>query len=143
YTQVVQTIPDAKQAADLWVKIARWYDSAVNRTDYGIASANQALQLDPAHIEALTALEDFYRKQAQWRELVQVLARHAEVESQGVGKVELLLALAEVYETQLGDAAQAMLAYQQALDNDDRCLDAINALERLYRRTQAWDRLVE
>ncbi len=143
YTQVVQTIPDARQAADLWVKIARWYDSAVNRTDYGIASANQALQLDPAHVEALMALEDFYRKQAQWRELVTVLARHAEVESQGVRKVELLLSLAEVYESQLGDAAQAVLAYQQALDNDDRCLEAINALERLYRRTQAWDRLVE
>src|SRR6185436_17038139 len=35
------------------------------------------------------------------------------------------------------------LAYLLALDNDDRCLEAINALERLYRRTQAWDRLVE
>jgi tetratricopeptide (TPR) repeat protein len=143
YTQVVQTIPDARQAADLWVKIARWYDSAVNRTDYAIASANQALQLDPAHVEALQALEDFYRKQAQWRELVQVLARHAQVESQGVRRVELLIALAEVHESQLGDAAQAMLAYQQALDNDDRCIEAINALERLYRRTQAWDRLVD
>ena len=74
---------DARQAADLWVKIARWYDSAVHRTDYAIASANQALQLDPAHVEALIALEDFYRKQAQWRELGQVLARHAEVESHG------------------------------------------------------------
>jgi tetratricopeptide (TPR) repeat protein len=143
YTHFVQTVTDARQAADLWVKIARWYDSAVHRTDYAIASANQALQLDPAHVEALIALEDFYRKQAQWRELGQVLARHAEVESPGTRKVELLLALAEVYESQLGDAAQAMLAYQQALDNDDRCLEAINALERLYRRTQAWDRLVE
>ena len=143
YTQVVQGIPDQKQAADLWVKIARWYDSAVARTDYGIASANQALQLDPAHEGAMVALEDFYRKQAAWRDLVLILARHAEVEQDPPRKVELLLALAETQETQLGDAAQAMLAYQQALDVDERCMPAIDALERLYRRTQAWDRLVE
>ena len=36
-----------------------------------------------------------------------------------------------------------MNAYQRALDDDERCIDAINALERLYRRTQAWDRLVD
>ena len=36
-----------------------------------------------------------------------------------------------------------MNAYQRALDTDERCIDAINALERLYRRTQAWDRLVD
>ena len=58
-------------------------------------------------------------------------------------QVEILLALADTYETQLGDAAQAMLAYQQALDVDERCMEAIDALERLYRRTQAWDRLVD
>jgi tetratricopeptide (TPR) repeat protein len=143
YTQLVQTIPDQKQAADLWVKIARWYDSAVSRTDYAIASANQALSLDPTHVDALSALEDFYRKLANWRELVTSLARHAEVEQDPTKRVEILLALAETYETQIGDAAQAMVAYQQALDNDERCMDAIDALERLYRRTQAWDRLVD
>ena len=63
YTQVVQGIADPKTAADLWVKIARWYDSALEHVDYAIASAQQALQLDNAHVGALTALEDFYRKQ--------------------------------------------------------------------------------
>jgi tetratricopeptide (TPR) repeat protein len=143
YTQVVQSIADTRQAADLWVKIARWYDSAVSRTDYAILSANKALELDPEHIDALVALQDFYRKLGQWRELVQALSRHAEVEKDSSKRVTILLALADAYETQLGDAAQAMIAYQRALDTDERCMAAIDALERLYRRTQAWDRLVE
>jgi lipopolysaccharide biosynthesis regulator YciM len=46
YTQVVQGISDPKQSADLWVKIARWYDSALGHVDYAIASARQALQHD-------------------------------------------------------------------------------------------------
>jgi tetratricopeptide (TPR) repeat protein len=143
YTQVVQGINEPKQAADLWVKIARWYDSALNHVEYGIASAQQALALEPAHVGALTALEDFYRKQSRWRELVAVLARHAEVETEAEKKVEILLALADAQETQLGDAAQATAAYEQALVTDERSMDAINALERLYRRMQAWDRLVD
>jgi len=143
YTQVVQGISDPKQAADLWVKIARWYDSALGHVDYAIASAQQALQIDAGHVGALTALQDFYRKQKKWTELVAALARHADLEPTPSRKVELLLALADTYETQIGDAAQATYAYQRALDADERCLDAINALERLYRRTQAWDRLVD
>ena len=143
YTQVVQGISDAKQAADLWVKIARWYDSALRHVDYAIASAQQALQLDGAHIGALQALEDFFRKQKRWADLVGALARHAECEQEPPARVEILLALADTYETQLGDATQAMAAYQRALDADEHCIDAINALERLYRRTQAWDRLVD
>ncbi len=143
YTQVVQGISDPKQSADLWVKIARWYDSALGHVDYAIASARQALQLDPGHVGALTALEDFFRKQKKWTDLVAVLARHADLEHETPRRVDLLLALADTYETQIGDAAQATYAYQRALDADERCLDAINALERLYRRTQAWDRLVD
>jgi tetratricopeptide (TPR) repeat protein len=143
YTQLVQGIQDPKTAADLWVKIARWYDSALRHTDYAIASANQALQLDNAHVGALVTLEEFYRKQKKWGDLVGALARHAEVETEPAARVDVLLQLADTYETQIGDTAQSTFAYQRALDTDERCIDAINALERLYRRTQAWDRLVE
>lgn len=143
YTQLVQGINDPKVAADLWVKIARWYDSALRHTDYAIASAQQALQLDNAHVGALQTLEDFYRKQKKWGDLVTALARHAEVEQEPTARVDILLQLADTYETQIGDTAQSTFAYQRALDTDERCIDAINALERLYRRTQAWDRLVD
>jgi tetratricopeptide (TPR) repeat protein len=143
YTQLVQGIADPKVAADLWVKIARWYDSALRHMDYAIASAQQALQLDNAHVGALQTLEDFFRKQKKWGDLVGALARHAEVEQEPTARVDILLQLADTYETQIGDTAQATFAYQRALDTDERCIDAISALERLYRRTQAWDRLVE
>ncbi|MDB4980275.1 MAG: Tetratricopeptide 2 repeat protein [Myxococcales bacterium] len=143
YTQLVQGIAEPKTAADLWVKIARWYDSALRHTDYAIASAQQALQLDNVHVGALQTLEDLFRKQKRWSDLVGALARHAEVEQEPTARVDILLQLADTYETQIGDTAQATFAYQRALDTDERCIDAISALERLYRRTQAWDRLVE
>src|SRR4029453_10152091 len=102
YTQVGQAIHEHRQGADLGVEIARWDAWALGHVEYGIASAQQALALEPSHVGALSALEDFYRKQSLWRELVAVLARHAEVEEDSQKKVEILLSLAEAYETQLG-----------------------------------------
>ena len=136
YTTVVQGIADPKQAADLWVKIARWYDSALRHIDYAIASAQQALQLDNAHIGALQALEDFYRKQKQLdRSRSPCWPATPSASASRRLRVDILLQLADTYEGQVGDATQAMNAYQRALDTDERCIDAINALERLYRRT--------
>jgi len=143
YTQVAQGMTDAKQASDLWVKIARWYDSALDHTEYAIASAKKALSLDPNHVEAMSALADFYRKLGQWKELVAILSKHVELEQDTERKVEVLLSLAETFEVQLSDAGQATAAYEQALRCDERCLPAIDALERLHRRSQSWDRLAE
>ena len=100
--------------------------------------------LDAAHIGALQALEDFFRKQKRWSELVGALARHAECRERasGAGR-DPVAARRHATRRQLGDATQAMAAYQRALDTDEHCIDAINALERLYRRTQAWDRLID
>src|SRR5262249_60630435 len=80
YTQLVQGIQDPKTAADLWVKIARWYDSALRHTDYGIASAQQALQLHNPHVGALQTLEELFRKQKRWSDLGSALARPARVQ---------------------------------------------------------------
>jgi len=83
YTQVVQSIPDPNTAADLWVKIGRWYGEHLNHLDYAIASEQQTLTLEPNHKEALAALADFFRKKNQWPELVSTLSRHAELEEEG------------------------------------------------------------
>ncbi len=143
YTQAAQSMEDAKQAADLWVKIARWYDSALHHTEYAITSAKEAQNRQPNHLGAMAALADFYRKESQWKELVGVLSKHAETETDPAQRVEVLLALAETFEIHIGDAGQAVLAYDQALQVDEHCLKAIEALERLHRRTQAWERLAD
>ncbi|MDX2023641.1 MAG: tetratricopeptide repeat protein [Deltaproteobacteria bacterium] len=143
WTQVAQAEQDPKVAADLWVKIARWGDSALQNTDYAIQTATYALQLDANNAGAMQALSDFYRKKQMWPDLVAILARHADVEEDQDKRVATLLSLAETYENQMGDVASATDAYERALSADPRSMAAIDALERLYRRTSAWDRLVD
>ncbi|HEY3354028.1 MAG TPA: tetratricopeptide repeat protein, partial [Polyangia bacterium] len=143
YTQIVQTIPDKQTAADLWEKIGRWYGDELGHLDYAIASEKQALQLIPNHLGALAALADFYRKTQKWAELAQILGQHADLAEEPEKKVELFLALAEVQEAQLQDTERAIAAHRRALEVDERCLDALGALERLFERGARWLELID
>ena len=108
YTQVVQAIADPKLAADLWVKIGRWYGEDLGHLEYAIASEQQALALDAEHVGALPALADFYRKKTRMARAGggagpprrgRGRAGEAGRDPAGAGRA---------YERQLGDAAQAM-----------------------------------
>ena len=143
YTQIVQQIPDPKTAADLWVKIGRWYGEHLGHLDYAIASEQQALSLAPENTEALENLAGFYRKKSMWSELVSTLDKHAELEDEPEKKVELHLAMAELWEGPLADQAQAVASYQAALESNPAAMPALNALERLYRGSQQWPDLIE
>ncbi|HEX8952817.1 MAG TPA: hypothetical protein VF945_13270, partial [Polyangia bacterium] len=143
YTQIVQQIPDPATAADLWVKIGRWYGEHLGHLDYAIASEQQALTLAPENTEALENLAGFYRKKSMWSELVSTLDKHAELAEEPEKKVELHLAMAELWEGPLGDQAQAVAAYQAALEANPQAMPALDALERLYRTSQQWPDLIE
>jgi tetratricopeptide (TPR) repeat protein len=144
YSQVVAVLEHENpgKAADLWVKIGRWYGDQLSHVDYAIHSAQAALRLDPRHLGALSALADFQRKRGAWGELIEVLSTHAELEPDTNRKVDLYLSLAELQETQLMDALQAIAAYQSALGVDPTSQDALRALERLYRRSEMWEPLI-
>ncbi len=145
YTEVVQGLesesPD--KAADLWVKIGRWYADHAQHLEYAIHSAQQALRLDGQHIGALRALADFQRKRGSWHELVSILSRHAAIEQEPDKVVELYLTLADLLENQLQDPDQAIRAYRSALQADAGCVDALVSLERLHRGRFEWSELVD
>ena len=143
YGTVVQNIVDPRVRADLHVKMGRWYGNELGRMDYAIASLQQALQLDPECVKAYDALAEFYRKSARWAELVQVLKRQAELETDLEKKVKLYSNMAELHETQLSDPASAIASYRKVLSVDENDGDALSSLERLYRAQQQWEPLIE
>jgi tetratricopeptide (TPR) repeat protein len=143
YNTVVQNILDPKVKSDLLVKMGRWYGTELGHMDYAIASLQQAIQIEPECIPALEVLATFMRKTARWADLVSVLNRHAELEPEPDKRVELFLTIAELFESQLNDANQAIAAYRKALDVDRVNQRALNSLEGLYRSFQQWEPLIE
>jgi len=58
-------------------------------------------------------------------------------------RLPLLHVVAELEERALGQVESAIVAYQQALEADERDTVSLDALTRLYRQTERWDELAE
>ncbi|MDB4953107.1 MAG: Tetratricopeptide 2 repeat protein, partial [Myxococcales bacterium] len=134
---------DRGAAGDLWVKIGRWYGEHLSHLEYAIHSVQQALRIDPAHTGALSAIADLQRKRGSWGELIETLQRHAAVEPTAEKKTDLYIQLAELLERQMQDVGGAVHAYQQAMIHDPASKTALTALDRLYRRTEQWEPLID
>ncbi|MGN6110824.1 MAG: tetratricopeptide repeat protein [Kofleriaceae bacterium] len=134
---------DRASAADLWVKIGRWYAEHLSHLEYAIHSVQQALRIDPSHTGALGGMGELQRKRGSWSELIETLQRHAAVETAPEKKTELYIQLAELLERQMQDLGGAIHSYQQAITYDGASKTALSALDRLYRRTEQWEPLID
>lgn len=138
---VAGEIQDPAIAAGYWARLGRWYADKLHHHDYAVASYRQALKLDSELVGAHAGLAELYRKQQRWAELADVLSTQVELEKDAGAKVDLYLALGDLQETQLASTARAIESYQAAADLDPSCDDALNSLERLYRRDERWGKL--
>ncbi len=97
------------------------------------AECYQALvAMDGNDLAALRALGDIRATQARWNEVSGLLERQIAIagdEERGA----IARAMGEVYRDRLRDPRAAIAAYERALDLDERDVDAMDALEALYR----------
>ncbi len=142
-SEIANEVSDPKVASLWWGRLGTWYATRLDRADYATPSLRRALELDPQNRAAHTALADVYRRQGKWADLADTLRAHGEVETDVSTKVDLLLGLGDLWETQLSSTAKATEAYQAAADLDDSSEDALAALERLYRRDERWANLAK
>lgn len=141
--QIAGEAQDPQVASRWWARLGGWYATRLDRADYAAPSLRRALELDPRNTAAYAALAETQRRQARWAELADTLRAHAEIEADPKTKVDLLLGLGDLSESQLSSTAKAIEAYQAAADLDDSSDDALAALERLYRRDERWANLAK
>ena len=134
---------DRASAGDLWVKIGHWYAEHLSHLEYAIHSVQQALRIDPSHTGALAGMAELQRKRGSWGELSETLQRHAAVDPNPEKKTELYVQHAELLERQMQDLGGAIHSYQQALHHGPTSQSALTALDRLYRRVEQWEPLID
>lgn len=108
-----------------------------------ISAFNRALEIDPADVFALEALDGLYAASGNARELTNVLSQRLSIEGDPDVRRQTALRLGRLWEVDLGDAQAAIDAYRRALDDAPTDADAILALERLYAAQQQWPELLE
>ncbi|HEY4179352.1 MAG TPA: tetratricopeptide repeat protein [Kofleriaceae bacterium] len=140
---IAQDAGNTKTAATWWARLGNWYTTRLDRIDYALPSLRRALEIDSTNSTAYKALAEAHRKQQKWADLADTLRAHAEIETDAKNKVDLLLGLGDLLESQLAQSAKAIEAYQAAADADESSDDALAALERLYRRDERWPNLAK
>ena len=139
--EVVPTLPESDRA-EAWLRIARLYGDKLGHTDYALTSLDEALKLSPDLTDAQEMRIGLLRRLERWKDLADALWKRAMQEESPAKKAELYLEQADLWESRLGDGAQAIASYREALRADPNLSEARGALEALLRRRNDWKELV-
>lgn len=143
-SEITTEVTEPRLASRWWARLGGWYATRLDRYDYALPSFRRALELDGKNLEAHRGLSDLLRRQQKWSELADALRAQVEIEPEDAHKVDLLLQLGDLCESQLAQTARAIEVYEAAADvGDGHSDDALAALERLYRRDERWGNLAK
>jgi tetratricopeptide (TPR) repeat protein len=129
-------------ARDLRAEAADVLETRLNDPGRARDLFEQIFQEDPGHAKASDALARILQRLEDWAGYVKVLEKRADA-LRGEEKVEATCKIAELYEDQLGDLAEATRRYDAALTLDPQSLTALRGLDRIYNRTGRYKELLD
>ncbi len=119
------------QARELRAEAAEILELRLNDTSSARQLYEQIFSEDPSQVKASDALARIYERTADFQSFLKILERRADAQ-RGEDKQKTLCRIAEVYETNLNDDAEALKRFQAALGTDGTSLEALRGLDRLY-----------
>jgi tetratricopeptide (TPR) repeat protein len=123
--------------------IARAEELELGDVESAVLTWRRILELDFRNEEALDALERLYTGRDQHAELVIVCQRRLELAANPEARRRAFLKIAQLAEQRLSDDALAIRTYAALLEEDPKERAALEALDRLYRKTSQWRVLAE
>jgi len=107
-----------------------------------VSELRRALEHDPGNVDLLEELAGDLSRLGRDDELVEILEQQATLASDDPSRRARTLArLGSLYEEQLDDAEAAIEAFERASAEDPEQKPIVDALERLYRKTESWEKL--
>ena len=106
--------PRGADAADLYYRLGEVARHQRGDDVQALAHFRQALAFDAGHPAAIAALESAARDGKDWATVADMLARRVAVSSEPTAQLSMLLELAELHASRLGDAASALPLLERA-----------------------------
>jgi tetratricopeptide (TPR) repeat protein len=142
FAEIAGALQDAELARGYWMRLAAIAER-LGKVDDAAQNYLRVLAIDPADQEALAAMDALYRRTERWSDLIGVFRRRIELAAEEPEREALYAAMAEVYETRLGQPEQAIAAYREVLGFDEQSQIALTALDGLFTRQSMWEELAE
>jgi len=126
----------------LYERIATTYEERFANLQQAAAAYEQIIEIDARNYAAYHLLARLYQQVGNHEALVETHRKHIAVTTDASGRVELYVAMGQVYATKLRDTDRAIEAYNDALSLDPSEPHALEALADLYEQLGAWDHAV-
>jgi tetratricopeptide (TPR) repeat protein len=132
---------NSPRTRDLLAEAGEIYEVHLNDAARARDAYAKALVDDPSHAKASDGMARIAESTGDYETLAGILEHRAET-AKGREKTEALLKIAELYEDQLGDLAEAERRYEAVLDVQADDLSALKGLDRIYNRTSKYRELL-
>ncbi len=137
-----KAVEDVDDVVGALLQVAQAYEERFDDDKAATENYEKAAGLAPSDLTALRGLERLYEKAGRYPELVDILEREYEVVTTERERIDILLRLATMWETEFRKPENAVDRLEQVLDVDPLHTGALVKLAELYRLTQRWDDLV-
>jgi len=142
WTAVLRNAPERTDVIDQLVRLAP--NAGPDAIVEGGAVADEIEPVHPEHAAAMWALvATLLRGERRWGELVSLLERRSERESDPDRRSELAISLGELHDQIGSPPGAAIAAFERALVDEPESMSALVSLHALYRRTEAWAQLAD
>jgi golgin subfamily B member 1 len=128
----------------VYMELGSLYDGTLKSSSDAVDAYNHAIDLNERNFAAMDALERIHTEQSDWEARIAVRERrvigHAE---DGEARRDVLLAIAQSWNTDVLDRARGVSALQRVLEIEPLHGPAFDELESIFTELESWDSLVE
>ncbi|RMG14254.1 MAG: tetratricopeptide repeat protein, partial [Deltaproteobacteria bacterium] len=132
---------DPKERVAVLFRLGQLATEKLDAPDRAAGVYEQVLELEPEHLPSIRALEHLYAEAEKWELLAENLRRQIALVGDEASRERLEGRLATVLGDHLGQSEEAIELWKAILARNPRSEAALNGLERLYERIEAWEAL--
>ncbi|MGE5180481.1 MAG: tetratricopeptide repeat protein [Acidobacteriota bacterium] len=137
----VASTDHAPTRAGIWFEIGQHCEDWLDDVEKAITAYRRALEARADYRPARVALARLYGEKGEWMQLIDVLSQETAVTDDTALTTSVLVRQGEVYRDKLDDPDLAIHCFEAVQQHEQGLIAALLALEPLYARANAFDKL--
>lgn len=140
--QAASVMPEPALQVQTWLRVGEIYDAEMHEDSLALRAFTHALDIEPHNRQAITALENLYRKTRDYEALVAILRRRLDLERRAEERRAVRYEIAEVLYRHLRRVDEAVENYLAVLESDPDDPKAYEELGEVFLAERRFDDLL-